>query len=82
MDRSETTAPGIFEQKMESIELLESINRLPVQQRNVLILKYVLDLSAGEVADHMGLSPATVRSHLRHAKTSLAEMLDLRRSEQ
>lgn len=43
-------------------ELLDAIAHLPYRQRAVLILRYWADLPEGEIAEIVGVRPATVRS--------------------
>jgi RNA polymerase sigma-70 factor, ECF subfamily len=48
-----------------------AVARLPVQQRAVLVLRVWSDLSYAEIADALGRSEATVRSHMHHALAHL-----------
>jgi RNA polymerase sigma-70 factor (ECF subfamily) len=50
-------------------ELLLFVERLPLVQRQVLLLRFMLDLSSGQVAAVLGRSPAEVRK-LQHRATS------------
>lgn len=61
--------------------LLALVRCLPDQQR--LVLAWHLDgFKNTEIADHIGLAPGTVGSHLRHAKRRLrAELLAQRHAE-
>lgn len=52
---------------------------LPRQQRAVLVLRYYEDLADSEIADLVGCSPATVRSH---ASRGLARMRTILNSEE
>lgn len=67
----------------ETIELafLASIQRLPVRQRAVLILRDVLDWAAKDTASALGMSPAAVNSALQRARSTLAEHLPAGRAE-
>jgi RNA polymerase sigma-70 factor (sigma-E family) len=55
----------------ERAELVSELTRLPRRQRAVLVLRYVEDLSDGEIADLLGCAEATVRSHASRALATL-----------
>ncbi|MEN9823398.1 MAG: hypothetical protein RLZ04_1824 [Actinomycetota bacterium] len=59
--------------------IIASICRLPTRQREVLVYRVLLDLSAGETARELGIDPGTVGTHLRRALGALRA--DLRPSE-
>ncbi|MGW4031724.1 RNA polymerase sigma factor [Streptomyces sp. NPDC004838] len=58
--------------------LYAAISRLPERQYDVVVLLFVLGQKEEEVADYLGIEIATVRSHVRHARRSLARELDVR----
>jgi RNA polymerase sigma factor (sigma-70 family) len=51
------------------------VRRLPPRQREALVLRFYLDLSAEETAITMGISPSSVRSATHRALASLGRML-------
>ncbi|MEY4175254.1 MAG: hypothetical protein RI900_2419 [Actinomycetota bacterium] len=51
--------------------LLEAVRRLPERQREVVALRVLLDLSAEQTAEALGIDPGTVGSHLRRALAAL-----------
>lgn len=51
--------------------ILESISRLPTRQREVVVYRVLLDLSADETARELGIDPGTVGTHLRRALGAL-----------
>ena len=55
--------------------LLAAIDALPRRQREVLALKYFLDLSEQETAEILGISRGTVASAASRALTALARQL-------
>jgi RNA polymerase sigma-70 factor, ECF subfamily len=67
----------------ETIELafLASIQRLPARQRAVLILREVLDWSAGETGEALDMTVVAVNSALQRARTTLAEYLPADRNQ-
>jgi RNA polymerase sigma factor (sigma-70 family) len=53
---------GTDPQRIERFDLQEALRKLSKRQREVLILRYVADLSEREVADILGCSVGTVKS--------------------
>ena len=49
---------------------------LPPQQRSAAAMYYLLDQTTAAIADHLGVTEATVRSHLRAARKRLHEQLE------
>jgi RNA polymerase sigma-70 factor (ECF subfamily) len=58
-----------------SVDLRRALARLPVRQREVIVLHYVLDLPVAEVAALLHLSPGGVKHALYRARGSLAGSL-------
>ena len=48
---------------------------LPQRQREVLALRYYLDLSEAEIADTLGISRGAVKSHASRGAAALRELL-------
>jgi RNA polymerase sigma-70 factor (sigma-E family) len=59
----------------ERREVMQALRRLPDRQREVLVLRFYLDLSDAEIARDMGISPGTVRSTASRALTALGRSL-------
>jgi RNA polymerase sigma-70 factor (sigma-E family) len=59
----------------ERDEIMRAVRRLPPRQREALVLRFYLDLSAEETATTMGISPSSVRSATHRALASLGHML-------
>ena len=53
--------------------LLQAVNRLPEDQRLVVVCRFILDLSEAETASVLGLRPGTVKSRLSRALDRLRE---------
>ncbi len=51
--------------------LLGALGRLPRRQREVVVLRLILDLDVETTADQLGLAPGTVRAHLSRAIAAL-----------
>lgn len=54
-----------------------ALGRLPRQQRAVVALFYVSDLSIAEIASLLEVAPGTVKSHLHDARRALAPTLEV-----
>jgi RNA polymerase sigma-70 factor (sigma-E family) len=67
---------GRFEDQVESHdELWSALERLPLEQRMVLVLRIVEDLSEEQTAEVLGIRPGTVKSRLSRALGSLRLVL-------
>jgi RNA polymerase sigma factor (sigma-70 family) len=55
--------------------MLTALRRLPVRQREVIVLRVILDLDIETTAWHLGIAPGTVRAHLSRAVTTLRSEL-------
>ncbi|MFG2005952.1 SigE family RNA polymerase sigma factor [Spirillospora sp. NPDC048911] len=57
-------------------EVFEALRGLPRRRREVLVLRYYLNLSDAEIAEVMGVSAGTVKSTMSRALTALAKKLE------
>ena len=55
--------------------VLRALRHLPARQREAVVLRYYLDLSAEEAAAAMGIGPSSVRSATHRALASLSRLL-------
>jgi len=53
-----------------------AVRSLPKRQAQVVVLYYLEDLSVGQVADVLDVSPGTVKRHLHRGRAALARTLD------
>jgi len=67
---------GQFE---ESLHLYQAIGQLPPRQMDVILLQFSHGYSVDEVAAALGITPAGVRSTVRHAKRRLQHAYGVRR---
>ena len=65
-----------FELAEQSAELLAALAKLPIRQRAALVLYYLADMPAAEVAKHLGVTQTTVRVHLNHGRTRLRSLME------
>jgi RNA polymerase sigma factor (sigma-70 family) len=59
----------------ERTEVMNAVGRLPRRSREVLVLRYYLDLSDAEIASALGVSRGTVSSTASRALVALARDL-------
>jgi RNA polymerase sigma-70 factor (sigma-E family) len=57
-------------------ELVAALGRLSARHREALVLRYWLDLSEAEMADAMGVSRGTVKSHVSRGLDALAALME------
>lgn len=73
----ETPTPGHDDAVVTADALWQALQRVPPRQRAVLVLRYYEDLSEREIAETLGVSAGTVKSHaskaLQAMRTSLGE---------
>jgi RNA polymerase sigma factor (sigma-70 family) len=55
--------------------IMAAVRRLPSRQREALVLRFYLDLSAEDAATTMGISPSSVRSATHRALAALGRLL-------
>jgi RNA polymerase sigma-70 factor (sigma-E family) len=55
--------------------VLDAMRALPQRQREVLALRYYLDLSEAEIAEALGISRGAVKSHASRGSAALRELL-------
>jgi RNA polymerase sigma-70 factor (ECF subfamily) len=58
-----------------SDDLLAALGRLPPEHRAVIVLRYLLELTPGEIAEALDLPRGTVNSRLRRGLDSLKDEL-------
>lgn len=58
-------------------EVLAALDALPTRQREAIVLRYWMDLREAEVAEAMGVSPGTVKTHTSRAMAALALRLQV-----
>jgi RNA polymerase sigma-70 factor (sigma-E family) len=55
--------------------VIAALRRLPVRQREVIVLRYYADLSEAEIAETMGVSRGAVKSHASRGVAALRQVL-------
>ncbi|RCK68172.1 SigE family RNA polymerase sigma factor [Desertihabitans brevis] len=60
---------------IESVALTRALQRLPVEQRRVIVLHHLADLPVAEVAREVGAPEGTVKARLSRGRAALAHLL-------
>jgi RNA polymerase sigma factor (sigma-70 family) len=72
----ESMSPATMLQRSEDAELVrEAMDKLPVEFREILVLRHLEGLSYNEIADIAQIPPGTVMSRLARARGELKERL-------
>ena len=64
----------------EHVRVLDAVRRLPIRQRDCVTLRYFEEYSIDRIADTLGLSANSVKTHLRRGMEHLGRMLAQPRS--
>lgn len=78
-DPFRTNHPGADEHAVATArrtEVLDALRMLPARQREVLALRYYLDLSEAQIAEMLGISRGAVKSHASRGAASLRHLLE------
>ena len=57
-------------------ELVDAVRALPRRQREVMVLRYYLDLSEDQIAEWLGISNGSVKRHASRATESLQKRME------
>jgi RNA polymerase sigma-70 factor (sigma-E family) len=57
-------------------DLAAAVRALPPRQREVIVLRYYLDLSEDQIAQWLGVSPGSVKTHASRATTTLQKRME------
>jgi RNA polymerase sigma-70 factor (ECF subfamily) len=71
LDMEQTTAPQFDFDDGSQQELAAAVDRLPVEQREVLVMKIWNELTFAEIGDALGISQNTAASRYRYALAAL-----------
>lgn len=73
-DSQPDTAP---EPEIVGEDMMEALAQLPVEQRGVVVLRFLLEYTPGEIARMLDLPRGTVNSRLRRALDRLGTLLEV-----
>ncbi|MBA0051224.1 sigma-70 family RNA polymerase sigma factor [Streptomyces sp. AJS327] len=75
IDSAESTALLHEDQR----QVVDALKNLPDRQREALVLRYWMDLKEREIAEAMGISTGTVKSHIFRGMDALSRALETHR---
>lgn len=70
-----TNPEQIITRREDSQRILQALHSLPLKYREVIVLRYLQDLSYTEIGNILELSPGTVKVRLHRAREQLKKML-------
>ena len=62
----------------EQLGMIQALRSLPIRQRECLALRYYLDLTESQIADALGLSISSVKTHLRRGLAAMAVRIEVK----
>lgn len=62
----------------DRLDVLTALRSLPERQRQTVVLHYLADCPVATVADLLGLSEGTVKTHLHRGRATLYDLLEVR----
>lgn len=74
--RTEASAEDRALQSEATSSMIGALGRLPQRQREVLTMRYYLDLSEAEIADALGISPGSVKAHAHRGLATLRDRME------
>ena len=76
--RAVASAPDAALSAAGSADLFGRLQRLPERQREVLVLRYYLDLSEAQIADALGIASGSVKAHAHRGLAALRTEMEAR----
>jgi len=74
--RAEDSAEARVLEREGTTAMIAALGRLPQRQREVLTMRYYLDLSEAEIADALGISAGSVKAHAHRGLASLRDRME------
>ena len=57
-------------------QVADAVRALPDRQRDCIVLRFYADLTDAEIAETLGISAGSVKTHLHRARATLADRLE------
>jgi RNA polymerase sigma factor (sigma-70 family) len=68
-------APARLVADEQQAAVLDAVRHLPLRQRDCVVLRYLHELGIEEISTTLGISPNSVKTHLKRALANLGEVL-------
>jgi RNA polymerase sigma-70 factor (sigma-E family) len=75
-DAEHASAESVVLSEEERTMVLAALRKLPHRQREVLVLRFYLDMTEAEIAAEMGIGPSTVRSSAHRGLAALGHIIE------
>jgi RNA polymerase sigma factor (sigma-70 family) len=72
----EAARDGLETNEADRSTVTQLLRTLPYRQRQVLVLRYFVDLTEAQIAYELGVSPGSVKTHASRGLAALARALD------
>jgi RNA polymerase sigma-70 factor (sigma-E family) len=72
----EATPDGLETNQADRSTVTQLLGTLPYRQRQVLVLRYFVDLTEAQIAYELGVSPGSVKTHASRGLSALARTLE------
>jgi RNA polymerase sigma-70 factor (sigma-E family) len=74
--QKEATHDGLDTNEADRSTVTQLLRTLPYRQRQVLVLRYFVDMTEAQIAYELGVSPGSVKTHASRGLAALARALD------
>lgn len=74
-DAEQASAESVVLSEEERKVVMAALRKLPHRQREVLVLRFYLDMAESEIAAEMGIGPSTVRSSAHRGLLALGRII-------
>jgi RNA polymerase sigma-70 factor (sigma-E family) len=74
--QQEANRDGMETNEVDRSTVTQLLRRLPYRQRQVLVLRYFVDLTEAQIAYELGVSPGSVKTHASRGLAALARALE------
>jgi RNA polymerase sigma-70 factor (sigma-E family) len=74
--QQEVTRDGLETNEADRSSVMQLLGTLPYRQRQVLVLRYFVDMTEAQIAYELGVSPGSVKTHASRGLAALARALE------
>ncbi len=62
--------------RLEEVTAKEAISKLPAELRQVIVMRYILEIDVKEIASTLGIAPTTVYARIQKAREVMRKILE------